>query len=104
MFTQLWYWMFVASSIFGMTCPKTSAIGGVLNLIGMIAKYAFIVLAFFCGAHWWYGLVLLATRLLLMVIVPRIDANNLTPGETLYSIIFSHIEPIVVLIMYISFF
>lgn len=100
----LWIWLFIAYKIIGSTCPFTSKIGSVLNFLSMIASYIFMILVFFFAPHWWYGLILIGISLIILFIIPRIDPNECGSKMRIYSGIFSHLSPVLVILMYLSLF
>lgn len=101
---ELWIWLFIAYKIIGATCPFTSKIGSVLNFFAMIASYIFMILVFFFAPCWWYGLVLVAITLVTLFVIPKINPGNCGPAMYIYSGLFSHLSPILVIFMYLSLF
>lgn len=101
---ELWIWLFIAYKIIGATCPFTSKIGSVLIFLSMIASYIFMILVFFFAPHWWYGLVLIAITLITLFAIPKINPSNCGSLMYFYSGIFSHLSPILVILMYLSLF
>lgn len=101
---KLWIILYVVSRILGLTCPFTSPIGTVLGTLDLIARYVFIVLCFFFAPHWWYGILVIALGILTLIFTPKIDVNNCGKGMWVYSMIGSHISPIVTILMYLSLF
>ncbi len=100
----LWIWLYLANKLIGATCPFTSKLGGILNMLSMIAKFVFIILAFIFAPHWWYGLILLGISAFVPLLVPKINPESCGHAMHIYSGIFSHISPILVVLMYLSFF
>ena len=101
---ELWFWLFITYKIIAGTCPFTSKIGSALNFLAMIASYIFVILVFFFAPYWWYGLILIAISLVILFGTPRINTENCNPAMYLYSGLFSHLSPILVILMYLSLF
>lgn len=106
MFSETWFWLFLAVKVLGATCPFTSPIGSILGLISMIARYVFIGMLFFLAPEWWYGLVMLAVEWFAPVVIPRINPEEMRRNGIgmLYSSIGSHIAPLIVILVYLFFF
>lgn len=101
---KLWILLFIVYKIIGATCPFTSKIGSLLNFLAMIAAYVFMILVFFFAPFWWYGLILIGISLILLFVIPRIDPSECGALMHLYSGLFSHLSPILVILMYLSLF
>lgn len=104
MASQLWFWLFIISVALSTTTPWTSKFGSILAAFSLVARAVFVILMFFFAPHWWWGLVLIAAYLLVIFTVPRVDPENKSMPLMLYSIIGSYITPIIVVLMYLSFF
>ncbi len=104
MFSSVWCWLFIANRIIAGTCPRTSSLGSILGLLNMAATFVFIILSFIFAEHWYYGLILCAIYFILPVFLPRIDTNNMSIGEEAWSMIGSHIAPLIYVAIYICFF
>lgn len=100
----LWFWLYVVYKFIGATCPFTSKLGALLSMVAMIASYVFIVLVFFMGAHWWYGLLLLAVTFVVPLLVPKVNPYEFPNSARVVSGLLSHLSPILVVLMYLSFF
>lgn len=96
--------LFIIDRILAATCPLTSKVGAIIGMFEVIATIVFIVLSFFFSPQWWYGLVFAAIYLLTPMIIPRIDANNLGAAGKLYSVIGSHVTPIITIAMFLLLF
>ena len=96
----LWFWLFVAYKFISGTCPVTSPVGTILNFVSMIAGYVFVILTFFFAPHWWYGLILLAVSFFR----PMANPADCSPGLRTYSMIFSHLCPVLMVLAYLSLF
>lgn len=101
---ELWIWMLIANRIIATTCPHTSKIGAILGTVTSIAVPIFCILCFFIAPSWLYGLAALAIYLFTALLIPKINPNNTNRLFLLYSVIFSHINIIIVLLMYLSLF
>lgn len=104
MFSTVWFWLFVAERFIASTCPRTSKLGSILNMLSMAAILVFIVLSFFFAEQWYYGLILGAIYLLVPFFTPRVDANNMSGGGIVWSMIGSHLVPFITIAIYICFF
>lgn len=82
------------------TCPRTNAVGALLNILSVIAKLVFVILAFIFGVHWWYGLVAIAIQLFVPMITPRVDPD----GPGIWSLIGSYISVALMVFVYLLFF
>ena len=102
MFTELWFWLFVAYRIIASTCPFTSVLGQLLGLVAMAGRFVFILIVLFCSEHWWWALLLALIDVLLIFIIP--PPREITLGVKAYSGIFSHFQLPIIVAMYICFF
>ena len=101
---QMWFWLYVAERFLAASCPLTSKVGAVLGVFSLAATFVFVVLVFFLSEHWWYGLLLLAVALAAPFLVPRINPYDCGCFARLYFGVFSHFVPVLVVLMYLSFF
>lgn len=106
MTSEIWFWLFILIKVLGATCPFTSPIGAILNLVGMVARYVFIGILFFTAPEWWYGLVMLAVEFFAPMFIPRIDVESMRTNNIgrLYSIIGSHACPIITILVYLYYY
>ncbi len=100
----LWLWLYIANKLIGATCPFTYKFGALLNILSMVASYVFIILAFIFAPHWWYGLILIGVTIAIPLFMPKINPDDCGTVMLIYSGIFSHLSPILVILMYLSFF
>lgn len=96
-----WIWLLILQRIIDSTCPFTSKVGAVLNVITLIAVLMFCILCFFYAPEWWYGLVATGIFLFGSLLIPKINPNDAGPVFRIYSGIASHLSPIIVLLMYL---
>lgn len=102
---ELYIWLYIVDKIIGTTCPFTSKFPGVpLTWLSMIASWVFIALTFFFANHWYHGIILLLIEWLLPLLIPKTDPNSGGIGLWIYSMIFSHLSPVLVILMYLSLF
>lgn len=101
---ETWIWMLIAYRIIALTTPFTSKIGALLGMVTTIAVPIFCVLCFFFATKWWYGLVALGIYLFGTLFTPRINPDDMGKAARIYSGIFSHVTPIIVILMYLSLF
>lgn len=101
---ETWIWLLLLDRIIAGTCPFTSKIGSVLNLITAVAVPVFCLLCFFFAQQWWYGLIALGLYFLVPIFIPKIDGHNVSNAYRVYSGIFSHANILVVILMYLSLF
>ena len=101
---ETWIWLLIAYSIIVSTTPYTSKIGSFLGVVCAIAVPIFCFLCFFFAPKWWYGLVTLGIFFGVPLLTPRIDPNTMGNLSRIYSGIFSHILPVLVVLMYLSLF
>lgn len=105
MFSETWFWLYVATKVLGSTCPFTSPLGSIFALVGMLARYVFIGILFFFAPHWWYGLVMLLVDWFIPMILPRINPEDMRNNiGFIYSQIGSHVAPLLVVLVYLYFF
>jgi len=101
---ETWIWLLIAYSIISNTTPYTSKIGALFEMLTIIAVPIFCLLCFFFADEWWYGLIALGIYLLGILVFPKINPDNMGTAARVYSGIFSHIAPIIVVLMYLSLF
>ena len=100
-----WMWLLAIKQFLSLTCPYTSNIGNVLNLLSLVGSVVFFVLVPFFAPHWWYLLIAIGIYLVAMLISPRIDPNAPhNDAFRAYSITGSFVEPVIVVLMYLSLF
>lgn len=99
-----WIWILLVERIISSTCPFTSKIGSALNLITSIAVPIFCLLCFFISTHWWYGLIAFGEYLIIPLLTLRVSRNTTNLYLRIYSGIFSHLNILVVILMYLSLF
>lgn len=99
-----WLILFIVEKILASTCPFTSKVGTAIGFVNLLARYAFIVLVFFFAPEWWYGLVAIAIDWLIPVVTPKPDLTGKSLGLWVYSMIGSHVAPILTVFMYLSLF
>jgi len=103
MIMESWIYLFVIERVLASTCPFTiKVVGQILGFVSMVATIAFVVLVFFFAPQWWYGLIALAIYLLTPSLTPRVDPNNTSAALWWYSMVGSLLNPILVVLMYIS--
>lgn len=100
----LWLWLFIAYKFIAGTCPLTSPVGTILNFITMVAGYVFVILTFFFAPHWWHGFFAIGAILLVPLVTPKINPANCSPGLRAYSMVFSHLCPVLIVLAYLSLF
>ncbi len=101
---ELWIWMLIVNRIIAATCPFTSKIGSILSIVNFIAVPVFCILCFFYATSWWYGLVAWAIYLFTVLFIPKINPNETGVLFRIYSGIFSHLNILIVVLMYLSLF
>ncbi len=101
---EIWIWLLLISTIVGSTCPYTTPIGAILGAVTVIAKPIFCILCFFFAPAWWYGLIALSIQYLLPAIIAPIDIVSTGKLFTIYSFVFSHLNIVFVVLMYLSLF
>lgn len=102
---ETWIGLLVIDRLLASTCPYTvKGIGQLLGFVSMIATIIFVVLTFIFASQWWYGLIACAIYFLIPMLTPRIDTNSSNIGLWWYSMIGSLLNPIIVVMMYISLF
>lgn len=101
---ETWIWMLIVYRIFASTSPFTSKIGAILGWITAVAVPIFCILCFFFAGAWWYGLVAWGIYFLGTLLIPKIDADNAGTALCMYSAVVSHLQPVIVLLMYLSLF
>lgn len=101
---ESWIWLCFIYNVIGSTCPYTSKIGSVLGFLSLIAGIVFTVLCFFVAPSWIYGFFPIGISLIVTMLTPKIDVNNIGPIFKIYSGIFSHLLPIIMILMYLSLF
>lgn len=101
---ELWIWMLIANRIIAATCPFTSKIGAIFGIVKLIAVPIFCILCFFYATYWWYGLVAWAIYIFTVLLIPKINPNEAGELFRTYSGIFSHIDILIVVLMYLSLF
>ena len=100
----LWFWLFVAYKFISCTSPFTSPIGSAFGFLSLIASFVFVILTFFFAPHWWYGLYTIGAMMLVLLVTPRIDPSECTPGQRIYSMVASHFLPVLIVLAYLSLF
>ncbi len=98
MFTQVWFWCFVASGFIAGMCP----FGGISGTLNLIARIVFMVLVFFKAEEWWYGLILIAINFLVPLLTPRVDPHAMTGGGRLISVVGNIVALALTVVSYVS--
>lgn len=91
LFVQPYFWYYIAVSIcsfFGQKAVQNFSgkmitfrdIMGIVSIIGMIAKYIFLVIGFFVCPTWWYPLVMFAIAIVPTFIIPPVKSVELVVG------------------------
>lgn len=101
---ETWIWLLIAYCIIASTTPFTSKFGSLLGMANIVAVPVFCLLSFFFAPEWWYGLIAFGIFLFGPLLIPRIDPDETGSAFRIYSGIFSHISPVLVVLMYLSLF
>lgn len=101
---ETWIILFIINRLLSSTCPVTSPIGTLLGYVSIIAIIVFVGLTFWIAPDWWYGLVSIGIYLGVPFIVPKINSCTISNAMWVYSMIGSHANFIIVVLMYLSLF
>lgn len=96
--------LLAVKAILAATCPFTSKIGGLLNLLAMIADTVFVILLAFFAPHWWYAIVAAVIYFVITMLIPKVTTDDYGSVARFYSAIGSHLSPILTLFMYVDLF
>ena len=97
--------MYLISKFISSVCPFTfGAIGSIISLLTLLARYAFIILVFIFAPKWWDGLFLIAAEFIMLLLLPRINPYEMSPKAICLSKIVSLISPICMVVAYLTLF